>query len=63
MGKHSTQFLSYRDIRVRNTDLYEDAWGLNSQYHDVIDLLHKVKVAPPGKQLTRRLMKKIRQIS
>jgi len=62
MGINSTQLLSYRDIKVRNTDLFEDAWGLNTQYHDVTDLLRKVRVVP-RKRLTKRLLKKIRQIT
>ena len=62
MGINSTQLLSYRDIKVRNTDLFEDAWGLNTQYNDVTDLLRKVRVVP-RKHLTKRLLKKIRQIT
>ncbi len=30
MGLNSTPFISYRDIKTENIDLFEDAWGLNS---------------------------------
>jgi transcription initiation factor IIE alpha subunit len=55
----STQFISYREIRVKDTDLYEDAWGLNSDYADVIETLRRLK-AFPRKKLTDRLIDRIR---
>ncbi len=60
MGLNSTLFISYHDIKVDNIDLYEDAWGFDSQFHDVISLLHQVK-AVPGKRLIRHIMERIRQ--
>jgi hypothetical protein len=56
----STPLITYRDIKVENVDLIEDAWGLNSEFSDVIDVLHMVK-AVPGRYLTRNLMKKLRK--
>ncbi|MBW6500121.1 MAG: hypothetical protein K0B05_01905 [Bacteroidales bacterium] len=41
-------------------DLYEDAWGFNSQFSEVMSLLSMVKAAP-GKRVTKRLIKRIRQ--
>lgn len=60
MGLNSTQFLSYRDIKIENTDLIEDAFGLNSQYCDVIYLIRQLDVAP-GKGLTDKLIRRIRK--
>lgn len=60
MGIISTPFISYQDIKVKDIDLIEDAWGLNSEFCDVIDLLRQLK-AVPGKSLTTNLIKKIRK--
>ena len=59
MGSTFTNFITYNDIRVENIDLFEDAFGFNSEFCDVIYLLRQVKV-PAGKRLTRRLIEKIR---
>jgi hypothetical protein len=56
----STPLIKLRDIKVENIDLFEDAWGLNSEFSDVIDMLRMVK-AVPGRCLTRNLMKKLRK--
>jgi hypothetical protein len=60
MGLNSTHFLSYHEIKFRNIDLFEDAFGLNTEFSDVIDVLRKLK-SSPDKQLTRRLIEKIRK--
>ena len=60
MGLYSTPFLSYQEILVDEIDLYEDAWGFNTEFIDVIDLLKQVK-AVPGKRLTKRLLELVRQ--
>jgi hypothetical protein len=60
MGLNSTPFISYHDIKVENIDLFEDAWGLNSEFSDVIYLLRQVQPAA-GKKLTKRLIEKIRR--
>jgi hypothetical protein len=57
----STPFIAYRDIKVNDIDLIEDAWGLDSEFYDVIDLLRQVNPTPE-KSLTRSLIKKIRKI-
>jgi hypothetical protein len=46
MGITSTPFISYRDIDVRETDLVEDAWGIDSCFSDVIRFLHRYKPVP-----------------
>ena len=60
MGLNFTHFMSYHDINVKNADLIEDAWGLNAQFCDVIDLLHFVS-AVPEIDLTEKLIDKIRK--
>jgi len=60
MGLTSTPFISYHDINVEGTDLYEDAWGLNSGYCDVIHLLGELK-PEPGDHLISQLIELIRE--
>ncbi len=60
MVYNSTPFISYHDIKVENTDLIEDAYGLNSEYYDVINLLGLIKCVP-GKRLTGKLINIIRK--
>jgi hypothetical protein len=60
MGLTSTPFISYHSIKVKDVDLIEDAWGINSEFSDVISLLRKIKVVP-GRKLTKRLVEKIRK--
>lgn len=59
MDLNSTHFISYRNIDVDEVDICEDAWGLNTEFHDVIELLGQLSVAP-GRRLTKELMEKIR---
>ena len=56
----STPFITYHDIKVEEIDLYEDAWGLNSEFCDVIDLLRN-NIAVPERSLTTNLIRKIRK--
>jgi hypothetical protein len=60
MGLNSTPFLSYHKIQVDDIDIYEDAWGFNSEFADVINLLNLVKPVPE-KRLTKRLIERVRQ--
>jgi hypothetical protein len=55
----STPFIKYHDIKVEEIDLYEDAWGLNSEFCDVIGFLRNISVVPK-RSLTTNLIKKIR---
>jgi hypothetical protein len=59
MGKNSTRFIKYHEINVNETDLLYDAMGLNSDFHDVFEILDQIKITP-GKNLNSRLMKCIR---
>jgi len=56
----STPLITFRDIKVKDIDLIEDAWGLNSEFCDVIDLLRQIDVVPE-RCLTTSLIKKIRK--
>jgi hypothetical protein len=60
MGLNSTQFISYHEIKVKDLDLLEDAWGLNYEFNDVIALLDQVKPVP-GRRLTKSVIDKIRK--
>jgi hypothetical protein len=60
MELNSTPFLSFRDIKTDNIDLFEDAFGIYCQFSDVIGILKQVKPVP-GRRLTRRLIEKIRK--
>jgi hypothetical protein len=55
----STQFITYRNINVKEIDLIEDAWGLYAEFCDVIDILQQVNPVPE-RSLTMELIKKIR---
>ena len=57
----STQFITLQEINVEEVDLIEDAWGLNSEFSDVIDLLREINPVPE-RCLTTNLIKKIRKI-
>jgi hypothetical protein len=61
MGIISTQFITLKDIKVNSIDLIEDAWGINAEFNDVIELLREVNPVPE-RCLTTRLIKKIRKI-
>jgi hypothetical protein len=56
----STQFITLRDIKVEEIDLIEDAWGLDSEFSDVIGLLRQIDPVPE-RCLTTSLIKKIRK--
>jgi hypothetical protein len=60
MGLNSTPFLSYHEIQIDEIDIYDDAWGFNSEFSDVINLLSLVKPVPE-KRLTKRLIERVRQ--
>jgi hypothetical protein len=60
MGLISTPFISFHDIEVDEIDLYGDAWGFNSEFGDVIQLLEMVRIVPE-KRLTDRLIEKIKK--
>jgi hypothetical protein len=49
MGLTSTPFLTFSEISIENTDLFEDAFGLNVQFADVISTLETVNPVPDDK--------------
>lgn len=55
MGIKSTPFISYHEINVTETDLFEDALDLYSGYSDVKRLLSEYK-PEPGSQLVSSLI-------
>lgn len=57
----STPLITFRDIKVKDIDLIEDAMGLNTEFSDVINLLRQIN-AVPERCLTTSLIKKIRKI-
>jgi hypothetical protein len=60
MDLNSTPFLTYAEIRVDKIDLIEDAFGFNSEFSDVIEMLDLIKEVPP-RGLTRDLKVKLRR--
>jgi hypothetical protein len=61
MGLISTPFISYHEIDVSETDLLDDAWGLNTGYCDVIKLLDEYK-QEPGSDLISSLIELARDL-
>jgi hypothetical protein len=61
MGLISTPFITFRDIKVKDIDLLEDAMGLNTEFNDVITVLRFIKIVPE-RSLTTSLIKQIRKI-
>lgn len=60
MGLISTPNLAYHEIEVDQIDIYDDAWGFNEEFGDVFRLLDQIK-PEPGKDLTKRLIERVRQ--
>ncbi len=60
MVLNSTPFITFREIKIKDIDLIEDAWGLNSEFFDVFELLGQLNVQP-GRILTTSLIKKLRK--
>ena len=61
MGLISTPFITFRDIKVKDIDLLEDAMGLNTEFNEVITVLRFIKIVPE-RSLTTSLIKQIRKI-
>jgi hypothetical protein len=62
MGLTSTHSISYHEIQVDTVDIYDDAYGFNQEFGDVMNLLDQVKPVP-GKRLTKRLIERVRQMN
>lgn len=54
-------FTSNSDIEVDEIDLYEDAFGLNTEFTDVIRELSKLNVSP-GDKITQSLMDRVKKL-
>ena len=61
MGLTSTPFISYHEINVSETDLLDDAWGLNTGFCDVIQLLDEFE-PEPGSELVGSLIELTREL-
>jgi hypothetical protein len=61
MGLIFTPFISYHEINVSETDLLDDAWGLNTDFCDVIQLLDEYK-PEPGSKLISSLIEHTREL-
>jgi len=61
MDLTSARFISYSEINTDDTDLYEDAWGIPSEFNDVFALLERDKTVPTV-ELTKRLSDLINRI-
>jgi hypothetical protein len=59
MGKNSTRFIKYHEILVNNTDLFDDAMGFATEFHDIFQILDQIKIVPDN-HLNSRLINCIR---
>lgn len=50
--------ISYVEIDAGSVDLFDDAWGFSSHYHDIIHLLSLAVPEAPG-HLVTTIMEKI----
>jgi hypothetical protein len=46
MGLNSTPFISYHQINTENTDLISDAYGFDTEFTDVVNLLDEYEPLP-----------------
>jgi hypothetical protein len=60
MDLSSTPLISYHDIKVNDLDLFEDSWGLSTEFSDVLVILDQLKPVP-GKRLSKKLIDEIRK--
>ena len=56
----STPFITYQEINVDDTDVFEDAWGFKSEFSDVYGYLGKTDTGPDD-GLIDRLMENIKK--
>ena len=55
----STQLIAYSEIEVTDIDLFEDAFGIKSEFYDVIAFLQTASFEP-DKNLVKKLLDRIR---
>jgi len=60
MGLTFTQLIAYSDIEIDNTDLIEDAFGISSEFSDVIVFLQTASFEPK-KDLVKKLIDRINE--
>jgi hypothetical protein len=53
MDLNSTPFVKYQEIKVDDTDIYDDAWGLTRDFSDVLNFLGKIDNTPAGDMSVR----------
>ena len=56
----STQLATNSEIEVQDTDLLEDAFGITSEFYDVIAFLKTVSFEP-DKDIVKKLIGRIRE--
>jgi len=61
MGLTSTQFISYHQINTDNTELISDAYGLDTEFFDVVSLLGEYEPLPED-ELISSLIEHVRQV-
>lgn len=62
MDISSGRFVSYGDINVDEIDIYEDAWGLNSEFADVVSYLRELETVPE-EHLAHKLIFRLRNLN
>ena len=60
MGLTFTQLIAYSDIEVDNTDLIEDAFGISSEFSDVVAFLQTASFEPE-KDIIKKLIDLIKE--
>lgn len=58
----STRFTTFEEIKVGDIDLFDDAWGFQSEFSDVTTLLKQLRSIKPEKRLTKQLLDKVKRI-
>ena len=49
----STRLISYSEIELKNTDLFEDAFGIRTEFSDVIGFLKMASFEPEESMLDK----------
>lgn len=59
MEEISTPFILHSDIETKDIDIFEDAYGFDVHYRDVINMVKKAMPKAPA-DVTERLIAKVR---
>jgi hypothetical protein len=62
MDISSGRFVTYTDINVDEIDIYEDAWGLNTEFADVVSYLRELE-SLPDEHLANKLIFRLRSLN